>query len=80
MKILTSIVLAMMIFNSCFCATISTTATDPFKSITSTSFTQPTFNFDFSSMNNRNQAQTAMNQARSSWDSFFTEKPKPVFT
>lgn len=72
MKILTSIVLITLIINQCFCATIATTATDPFKSISSTSFTQPTFNFDFSSMNNRNQAQSAMTQARSSWDSFFT--------
>jgi len=31
-------------------------------------------------MNNRNQAQTAMTTTRSNWDTFFTEKPKPVFS
>lgn len=45
-----------------------------------TSFTQPTFNFDFSSLMDRKSAQDAMSQTRSNWGNFFTEKPKPVFS
>ncbi len=74
------IILISILISSTLSATISSSTTDPFKSISSTSFTQPTFNFDFGSMNNRNQAQTAMTTTRSNWDTFFTEKPKPVFS
>jgi len=42
--------------------------------------TQPTFNFDFSSMTDRRGAQNAMTQARTNWGSFFTERPKATFT
>lgn len=45
-----------------------------------TSFTQPTFNFDFSSLTNRKSAQDAMAQTRSNWGNFFVEKPKPIFS
>lgn len=56
--------------------TMSKTAT---KTAT-TSFTQPTFNFDFSSLTNRKSAADAMAQTRTNWGNFFTEKPKPVFS
>lgn len=38
----------------------------------SLAFTQPTFNFDFSSMRDRSTAQTAMTDARANWGNFFT--------
>ena len=48
-----------------------TTTTAPAPKI-STSFTQPTFNLDFSSMRDRSTAQTAMTDARTNWGNFFT--------
>lgn len=46
----------------------------------SSPFTQPTFDFDFSSMVNRKSAQNTMDQARSNWGTFFNEKPKAQFS
>lgn len=47
---------------------------------TSTTWTQPTFNFDFSSMSDRSTAQNAMTSARTNWGTFFTDRPKAAFT
>lgn len=38
----------------------------------STTFAQPTFNLDFSSMRDRSTAQAAMTDARTNWGNFFT--------
>lgn len=46
----------------------------------SAAFTQPTLNFDFTSMMDRTSAANAMNAARSNWGSFFTQRLKPTFT
>ena len=40
----------------------------------------PTFNFDFSSMQSRDAVGSKVNDIRSSWGNFFSERPKPVFT
>lgn len=44
------------------------------------SFATPTMNFDFSSMLSQSSAQSSMDQARSSWSSFFDNRSKPVFS
>lgn len=50
----------------------STTPTTPLSTAkTPLTFTQPTFNFDFSSMRDRSTAQAAMTDARSNWGNFF---------
>ncbi len=63
--------------------TPTSTTISPLISQTSTlasTWTQPTFNFDFSSLADRNSTQNAMTQARTNWSSFFTERPKVTFT
>lgn len=59
---------------------ITTTTTTTSKLPTSTTWTQPTFNFDFSSMSDRSTAQNAMTSARTNWGTFFTDRPKAAFT
>lgn len=60
-------------------AVIDPALTKPSTSM-SAPFSQPTFNFDFSSLTDRKSAQDAMAQTRSNWGNFFVEKPKPVFS
>ena len=48
---------------------VATTNSNP---SSSSSFTQPTFNFDFSSVMDRSSAASAMTDARSNWGTFFT--------
>lgn len=58
----------------------ATNTTRPLAGATVSAATQPAFNFNFGSMFDRTSAQSAVTQTRSSWDNFFTERPKPVFT
>lgn len=45
-----------------------------------TIFQKPTFNFDFSSMKNRDSATSRVNNLRDSWGDFFSKRSKPVFS
>lgn len=56
------------------------TVTSTSSSTSSSAFTQPSFNFDFSSMTNRGTAASAMTDVRNNWGTFFTEKPKATFS
>lgn len=46
----------------------------------STTFQKPAFNFDFSSLSDRNSAENRMTGLRNSWGDFFTARTKPVFS
>lgn len=43
-------------------------------------FQTPTFDFDFSSIQNQESAKSQVKDIKSSWGNFFSERPKPVFT
>ena len=43
-------------------------------------FQRPSFNFDFSSLNDRNSAKKRMVNLRNSWGDFFNRRSKPIFS
>ena len=74
---LLALVFIILIHNVAYAAVMATKTTSTPALTTaapkiSTTFTQPTFNLDFSSMRDRSTAQTAMNDARTNWGNFFT--------